>query len=97
MFNFTINAKTFAAALSQALRVIPNKATILILENFKLTLNAYPDGSHTLNITASNIESRVSIALVPDSADGSGEICINARKLTDTIKKTHRRCRNIGQ
>lgn len=88
-FNFLINAKTFADALSQELRIIPNKSSVLILENFKLTLTQPTtcEGVAQLAITATSPDSTVTIALQPTTAEGEGAVCINARKLTETIKK----------
>lgn len=79
---FTINAKTFANALTQQLRVINAKNTLAILDNFKLNL-----GASGLLITASDQEITSRLTVVPASTDVIGELCINAAKLTDTIRK----------
>lgn len=78
---FTINAKTFANALTQQLRVINAKNSLAILDNFKLTLE------DNLEITASDPETTSTLTLLPTSIEVPGTLCINAAKLTDTIRK----------
>lgn len=78
---FTINAKTFASALTQQLRVINAKNAIMILDNFKIeALNGY------LIITASDQEITSHITIEAEVQD-SGILCVNARELTDIVRK----------
>lgn len=81
-FNFTINAKTFADKLSALLRVLNNKNALAILDNFKMQLT-----NGVLTITASNIDNTAVVTATPETTEGDGMLCINARKLTDTIRK----------
>lgn len=78
---FTINSKTFANALTQQLRVINAKNTVAILDNFKLKLE------DNLEITASDPETTSMLTLLPTSIEVPGELCINAAKLTDIVRK----------
>lgn len=79
---FSINAKTFASALGQQLRVINAKNALAILDNFKLSSK----DDRKLEITASDPEttSILEIEVIPESG---GELCINAAKLTDIVRK----------
>lgn len=79
---FTINAKQFASALGQQLRVINAKNTIAILDTFKLDLT-----ETGLIITASDPETTSTLTIEPTSIDEQGIICINASKLTDIVRK----------
>lgn len=81
-FQFTINAKTFADKLSALSRVLANKNALAILDNFKMQLT-----NGVLTITASNIDNTAVANVTPETAEGNGTLCINARKLTDTIRK----------
>ena len=80
---FTINAKTFANALGQQLRVINNKNTVAILDNFKL----HNEGDRSLVITASDPETTSRLKIEIESPEEGGAICINASKLTDIVRK----------
>lgn len=78
---FTINAKTFASALTQQLRVINTKNTIAILDTFKIeALNDY------LIITASDNEITSHITIEAQVQE-AGTLCVNARELTDIVRK----------
>lgn len=78
---FTINAKTFAALLANLNKVIATRNTLLILDNFRITLT---DGSVT--IIASDVETTAFAGLTAVSSEGNGTFCINARKLTSLAK-----------
>lgn len=80
---FTINAKIFASALTQQLRVINAKNTVAILDCFKL----HNEGERTLVITASDIEITSRLAIEIESPEEGGELCINASKFTDIVRK----------
>lgn len=63
-------------------RVISNKNTLPILDNFLFSL----DGA-TLEITASDLESTLVTSMQLENTDGSGDIAVPARILTDTLKE----------
>lgn len=63
-------------------RVISTKNTLPILDNFLFSLN---DG--VIEITASDLESTLITSFPLQNTDGSGEIAIPARILTDTLKE----------
>lgn len=79
---FKINSKQLATTLQQQLRVINAKNALAILDNFKLEIWE----QDKLSITASDneITSRVTIDV---TSEVGGEICINASKFTDIIRK----------
>lgn len=82
-FKFTIQAKPFADALSSLMRVVPSKSPLSILENFKIDVSDVEG----IKITASDIDHTASISIEPTTVEGNGSVCINARKLTDLIRK----------
>lgn len=82
-FKFTINAKPFADALSAMMRVVPAKSPIAVLENFKIEV---PEGEG-IKITASDTDHTAIISVAPMVIDGNGSVCINAKRLTDLIRK----------
>lgn len=63
-------------------RVISNKNTLPILDNFLFALEG-----DELEITASDLESTLVTTMTLKNTDGSGEIAIPARILTDTLKE----------
>jgi len=63
-------------------RVISNKNTLPILDNFLFSLE---DG--LLEITASDLESTLITQIQLENTDGSGTIAVPARILTDTLKE----------
>jgi DNA polymerase-3 subunit beta len=63
-------------------RVISNKNTLPILDNFLFALEG-----DELEITASDLESTLVTTMTLQNTDGSGEIAIPARILTDTLKE----------
>jgi len=63
-------------------RVISSKNTLPILDNFLFSLE---DG--LLEITASDLESTLITSLRLENTDGSGQVAIPARILTDTLKE----------
>jgi DNA polymerase-3 subunit beta len=63
-------------------RVISNKNTLPILDNFLFSLDA-----GILEVTASDLESTLITSLKLENADGSGEIAVPAKILTDTLKE----------
>lgn len=79
---FVVSSMELLGHLQAVSRVISNKNTLPILDNFLFAL----DGG-TLEITASDLESTLITSLQLENADGSGEIAIPARILTDTMKE----------
>lgn len=79
---FTINAKTFANALTQQLRVINAKNTLIILDNFKIEAV----GTGHLIITASDQEITSHVTIEAEVQE-TGTLCLNARELTDIVRK----------
>lgn len=82
-FEFKIQAKPFADALGSLMRVINSKNVLAILDNFKIDLR----GDGGLKITASDVEHTASVLLSTDYAEGTGSICVNAKRLSDLIRK----------
>ena len=80
---FSINSKILASALSAIVRVVDPKATMLILQNFKFTLAA--DGMLTIKGMSAEAEAQMTIETT--DYEGADEFCVNARQLTDFIKK----------
>lgn len=63
-------------------RVISNKNTLPILDNFLFSLEG-----GMLEITASDLESTLITSMQLENVDGSGEIAVPARILLDTLKE----------
>lgn len=81
--NFSINSKTLASALSALVRVVDPKSTLLILQNFKFTLSA--EGLLTIKGMSTEADAEQTIATTEH--EGAGALCVNARQLTDFVKK----------
>src|SRR6056297_934961 len=79
---FVVSSMELLSHLQAVSRVISNKNTLPILDNFLFSLD---DG--VLEITASDLESTLITSLELENTDGSGEIAIPARILTDTLKE----------
>lgn len=81
-FKIGVNAKTFGDVLGGLLRVVSNKNAMAILDNFKIDVS---DG--VMAIQASDAEQSANALLSLDMAEGNGAICVNAKRLTDIVKK----------
>ncbi|MCF8225384.1 MAG: DNA polymerase III subunit beta [Bacteroidales bacterium] len=79
---FVVSSMELLSHLQAISRVISNKNTLPILDNFLFSLN---DG--VLEITASDLESTLITSINLENADGSGEIAVPARILNDTLKE----------
>jgi len=79
---FVVSSMDLLSHLQAVSRVISNKNTLPILDNFLFSL----DGG-ILEITASDLESTLITSLRLENADGSGEIAVPAKLLTDTLKE----------
>lgn len=89
---FQINSRTLANVLGNQLRVVNAKNALAILDNFKLEGWINPsDGVAQLKVVASDAEitSEVNIALENSQNEDfeSGTCCIDARKITDLVRK----------
>ncbi len=79
---FVVSSIELLGHLQAINRVISNKNTLPILDNFLFSLD---DG--LLEITASDLESTLITRVELENTDGSGTIAIPARLLTDTLKE----------
>jgi DNA polymerase-3 subunit beta len=79
---FVVSSMELLSHLQAVSRVISNKNTLPILDNFLFSLE---DG--VLEITASDLESTLITTLELENTEGSGEIAIPARIMTDTLKE----------
>ncbi len=79
---FVVSSMELLGHLQAVSRVISNKNTLPILDNFLFSLDA-----GVLEVTASDLESTLITSLQLENADGSGEIAVPARILTDTLKE----------
>lgn len=79
---FNISSKTLYNAASAVSKVINSKNALAILDNFLLTL----DGKQ-LTITGSDQENALTAHIELAEAEGSGSICVGARRLVDLFKE----------
>jgi DNA polymerase III subunit beta len=79
---FVVSSMELLSHLQAVSRVISNKNTLPILDNFLFSLEG-----GILEITASDLESTLITSLRLENADGSGEIAVPAKLLTDTLKE----------
>ena len=79
---FVVSSMELLSHLQAVSRVISNKNTLPILDNFLFSLD-----SGVLEITASDLESTLITSFPLENTDGDGEIAIPARILTDTLKE----------
>jgi DNA polymerase III subunit beta len=79
---FVVSSMELLGHLQAISRVISNKNTLPILDNFLFSLE---DG--ILEITSSDLESTLVTHIQLENTDGSGSVAIPARLLTDTLKE----------
>lgn len=79
---FVVSSMELLGHLQAISRVISNKNTLPILDNFLFVLQ---DGR--LEITSSDLETTLVTSLQLENTDGSGAVAIPARLLTDTLKE----------
>ncbi len=79
---FVVSSMELLGHLQAISRVISNKNTLPILDNFLFSLE---DG--ILEITSSDLESTLVTHIQLENTDGSGIVAIPARLLTDTLKE----------
>lgn len=78
---FTINSKSLLSRLVSASKVMTPKSPLQILQCFHLQVK-----SLDLHVTASDTENSVTTILPLESAEGEGQICINAKRLLELLK-----------
>ncbi len=79
--NFIVSSRQILNHLQTVSRVISNKNTLAILDNFLFDLN-----ENKLTVTASDVETTMITTFDVDSASGSGVVALNAKRLIDTLK-----------
>ncbi|NPA36109.1 MAG: DNA polymerase III subunit beta [Chlorobi bacterium] len=79
---FIVSSLELLNHLQAISRVISNKSTLPILDNFLFDLK-----DQKLTLTASDLEVTMITSLVPDSMDGEGVIALPSRLLLETLKK----------
>jgi DNA polymerase-3 subunit beta len=78
---FIISSTTLLRSLQKISGVLSNSSTLPILEDFLFELK-----EDTLTITASDLETTISIMVKPEKADDAGAVAIPARQLLDIMK-----------
>lgn len=79
---FVVSSMELLSHLQAISRVISNKNTLPILDNFLFSLE-----NGNLEITASDLESTLVTSMQLENSDGSGDIAIPAKILTDILKE----------
>lgn len=79
---FNVPSKALYSATSGVSKVINSKNALTILNNFLFAL----DGN-TLTITGSDVENALSASVEVTEAEGSGRVCIDARRMVDLLKE----------
>jgi DNA polymerase III subunit beta len=79
---FVVSSMELLSHLQAISRVISNKNTLPILDNFLFSLE-----SGMLEITASDLESTLVTSMQLENSDGSGDIAVPAKILIDTLKE----------
>ncbi len=80
--NFVVKSSDLQNHLLSISRVINNKNTLPILDNFLVEL-----AGEELKITASDLESTLITTVYAESASGEGKIALPAKILTETLKE----------
>ena len=78
---FIISSTTLLRSLQKISGVLSNSSSLPILEDFLFELK-----EDTLTITASDLETTISIMVKPEKADDAGAVAIPARQLLDIMK-----------
>lgn len=79
---FKVSAKALYSTLSGVSKVINSKNTLMILDNFLLRVE-----DNLLVVTASDTENTLVARLALAEVEGSGSVCVNARRLADIAKE----------
>ena len=83
---FTINSKVLLSRLVASGKAINNRPTISILGCFLFSLEESVGDTKTLSITASDIDNTVLSRVEVSAAEGSGKVCIDAKRITELLK-----------
>ena len=79
---FIVSSTDLLSHLQAISRVINNKNSLPILDNFLLQLEG-----KTLTMTASDIETTLITSMEVETADGSGKVAVASRLLLDTLRE----------
>jgi DNA polymerase-3 subunit beta len=79
---FTVSSQDLLRALVSVSRVVPAKPALPTLSNFLFVLK-----ENKLTITASDAETTLKTALTIDQVEEEGEITVDAKTLTDSLKE----------
>lgn len=79
---FNVSSKALYAATSAVSKVINSKNALAILDNFLIEL----DGD-VLHITGSDAENALTSRLKVSDSEGSGRLCLGARRLVELLKE----------
>lgn len=79
---FNVSSKALYSATSAVSKVINSKNALAILDNFLLSL----DGN-ILTITGSDAENALTARIEVQDAQGSGRLCLGARRLVELLKE----------
>ncbi|MGQ9846860.1 MAG: DNA polymerase III subunit beta [Bacteroidales bacterium] len=82
MLRFIVSSTELYSHLQQLNKVVPSKSTLPILGNFLFNVE-----DNTLKLTASDTSNTISTKLTLNNVEGSGSICIDAKKLLDILKE----------
>ncbi|RLD90703.1 MAG: DNA polymerase III subunit beta [Bacteroidetes bacterium] len=78
---FIISSTTLLRSLQKISGVLSTNSTLPILEDFLFVLEG-----DTLTVTASDLETTISVMVTPEKADDAGSVAIPARQLLDIMK-----------
>ncbi len=82
MLTFIVSSTELYEKLQQLNKVVPSKSTLPILGNFLFEI----EDNH-LKLTATDTANTLTTQLKLNNVEGSGKICIDAKKLLDIIKE----------
>lgn len=80
---FVVSSTELLSHLTAISKVISNKSTMPILDNFLFQIN----GENLLTITASDVETTLITTMELDNVDGEGMIALPAKLLIDTLRE----------
>lgn len=83
---FSINSKILLSRLVASGKAINNRPTISILGCFLFSLEESESDIKTLSITASDVDNTVISRVGVSAAEGSGKVCIDAKRITELLK-----------
>ena len=80
---FVVSSTELLSHLTAISKVISNKSTMPILDNFLFQINS----ENLLTITASDVETTLITTMELDNVDGEGMIALPAKLLIDTLRE----------